>query len=482
MFHVELQSKRSKAALRFFTYGVMTFATILISAVFILLALGYRFDNRSYSFEQGGLIQFRSTPQNAVITVDGKRQSFTTPGKLTIPAGKHDITMNLPGYRGWSKSINIAAGQLLWLNYTRFIPNDITTQTVREFDRMDSALISPNRRYAALLQKASEPRITYADIRDEKNPQFQTADIPASAYTAVPGAADNFELIEWQLDGRYLLVRHRAGEVNEVIRLDREQPGQAVNLTAKYGPISNVQFLGSNADIVVAQTGNELRRLDVNGTNSQLLLSGITYFELYRDNLIGFIAERQGVRQAGVYVDGRETVVKEVPLSGSPLKIDVSNYYNDDYLAVADGKTVTIIRKPAEVTAMTPRTDLTFTIDQPVVEWLYFSNNGRMLVAQNQASFTTYDLEVAQTYRRSFQTSQPVTRPFKWFDDYNLYVDLDNALRIVEYDGTNERALASVVPGYPVSISENDQAVFSFAKATDGRINLQRSNLVAGQQ
>lgn len=480
MFHVDLHSKRAKLALRFFTYGVMTVATIVISAVAILLALGYRFDNTSLTFEQGGLIQFRSTPQNAFISVDDKQLGFRTPGKLTVAAGKHDVAVRLDGYRDWRKTIDIEAGQLLWLNYVRLVPNDITTEAVRGFSGLDGALISPNRRYAVMLPKAGEPRLVYADIRNEQEPAFREAAIPAQAYTApVGGAPQTFELIEWQLDGRYLLVRHTTGDINEVIRLDRERPEEAINISAKYGPISRVQFLGNNANAVVALVGAELRRLDVTGSESRLLAAGITSFELYRDDLIGFIAERDGARLAGVYKNDRETILKEVPVDETPMRVDVSNYYNDDYLAISQGKTVTIVRNPSEASVSRPRTDIVFTIEQPAVEWLYFSNNGRMLVAQYQGSFTTYDLELTEAYRRTFDTNAPVTRPFKWFDDYNLYVDLGGNLRIVEFDGANERSLTSVAEGYPVSISENGEAMFSFGRNTsNGETVLQRSNLI----
>lgn len=181
MFRVNLQSKRSKLAVRYFTYGVMTVTTLLISTLCILLALGYRFNDASLSFEQGGLIQFRSVPQSSVVTIDGKRQNFVTPGKATVNVGQHEIIMKLDGYREWRKTVDIDAGQLLWLNYTRFIPNDITTETVKDFESSAGSLISPNRRFAVILPKVQEPRLIFADIRDETDPKFKEAVIPQSA-------------------------------------------------------------------------------------------------------------------------------------------------------------------------------------------------------------------------------------------------------------------------------------------------------------
>jgi hypothetical protein len=61
MFPISLKSKKAKLALRFFTYGVMTLATVLLTTLAVFYALGYRFNRDTFTFEQGGLVQFRSS-------------------------------------------------------------------------------------------------------------------------------------------------------------------------------------------------------------------------------------------------------------------------------------------------------------------------------------------------------------------------------------------------------------------------------------
>jgi hypothetical protein len=80
MFNPDLSSKRAKLALRFFTYGVMTVASAVLTAFLVFVALGYRLD-KDFNFSQGGLVQFRSFPNSANVTVDGKVQNFHTPDK-----------------------------------------------------------------------------------------------------------------------------------------------------------------------------------------------------------------------------------------------------------------------------------------------------------------------------------------------------------------------------------------------------------------
>src|SRR5690606_25865776 len=107
MKKIDLSSKRAKLAIRFFTYGIMTLSTIVLTVVLIFVALGYRFDQRDLTFDQGGLVQFRSAPEGAAITIDGQRQSIKTPEKANLDAGQHTFGMDLTGYRPWQKTVSL---------------------------------------------------------------------------------------------------------------------------------------------------------------------------------------------------------------------------------------------------------------------------------------------------------------------------------------------------------------------------------------
>lgn len=463
MKNIDFESPRTRLAIRFFTYGVMTISTIAISAICLLFALGYRFDNNSLSVTQGGLIQLVSTPTNAQILLNGKTQDFRTPNKTTVMAGTYDVTMKLDGYRDWNKTVRIEAGQILWLNYTRFVPNDITTSNIREFDTLHASLASPNRRFIVMQPSVSDPRLVVADIRNEDQVVFAETTLPVSSYTQREGQEHTFEMMEWNLDGRYLLIRHTVGDVSEFIRFDRQNPSEAINLSARFGAISRAQFAGNNGNVLYAIVGNELQQINVSGDDRESLATGVTFFVVYRGDTIGYIADKQNKKEVGIIKDGRETAVSEAP-AGTELSIAISHYFNHDYLAVANGQNVTIIKDPADAAITVDKVNEDFKIDQPKAEWLYFSNNGRFLVSQHQGSFTTYDLELKDTYKRQFATSQQVMRPFKWLDDYNLWVDLDNTLRIVEFDGTNERVITSVERGHSVTLSDNADVLFSIGK------------------
>lgn len=479
MIHTDTDSRRSRIAIRFFTYGVMTISTIVISTICVLFALGYRFDNESRTVEQGGLLQFVSTPANATVEINGKRQSARTPSKANIFPGRHDITMKLAGYRDWNKTVEVEAGQIHWLNYARFVPQEITTTSVKEFDTLHASQVSPNKRYIVLQPAANEPRLIIANIRNEDNVLFDEFSIPESAYTRIEGEVSNFELIEWNLDGRYLLVRHTTGEAEEFIRFDRQNPEQAINLSSKFGPITKAQFAGNNGNVIFALVEGQLRRVTVSGdSEAEVLADGVSFFVVYRGDTIGFIADKDERREVGIIKNGRETIVQDYPAQ-TPLTIALSNYFNNDYMAIATENKVDIIREPADAQTAVAKMTASFVIEQPTVQWLYFSNHGRFLVAQHQGAFTTYDLELNKKHQREFSTSQEVMRPFRWIDDYYLWIDLDNSLRIVEFDGANERVITSVERGYSVTLSGNGEILFSIGRNSETKSYLlQQSPMV----
>lgn len=133
--HHHSNSKR-QIAIRSFTYGVMT-AAVLAAALFcLLIVLGYQFNRTSGKLEQGSLLQLRSFPSDANILINNQLQNFTTPDKKNIAAGDHAITMQREGYNDWSKAIHLRPGELMWLNYTRFVPKSVVTEEIQEFNAL----------------------------------------------------------------------------------------------------------------------------------------------------------------------------------------------------------------------------------------------------------------------------------------------------------------------------------------------------------
>src|SRR5690606_33348605 len=127
-------------------YAVSTLAVITIVTAAILFIQGYRLDSH-HGLEQGALLQFRSLPSGATITVDSKTIGSRTPAKYTVLSGKHAFIMERDGYKPWAKVLDIKAGTLTWLDYIRLIPTDIQVNTVKQYESIAAMKASPDRRF-----------------------------------------------------------------------------------------------------------------------------------------------------------------------------------------------------------------------------------------------------------------------------------------------------------------------------------------------
>lgn len=478
---IDLSSKRVQVALRFFTYGVMAVSTAVLTAGAIFYAMGYRF-NQNLTVEQGGLVQLRSLPEGAQVFVDGKDKGVQTPGRAYVEARSHTIEMRLSGYRTWQRTVDVAPGQLLWLDYTRFWPNDIKTTSLKTFPAINYNLQSPDRRWIMLQEQANNPTFTLADVSNEKQPVFTPFTIPDAMLTKKDGHIGNLTLLEWDLGSRYLLVRHDNGDVHELLRLDRNKAADAVNISQVMRlNIGEAHFAGSNSNVLYAQTGDVLRRLDISGASvSGALAIGLKKFVVYGDDRLAYVAERElepgAIKQVvGIYQGGKETLVRTYPANIS-VQIALTEYFRHQYLAVNQGDTIVeVIRDPLEVTKDSSASTVKFALDQPV-SWLKFSASGRMVVAGNGSSWATHDLEVDKTYQSKFN-DVVVTTPLQWLDDFYLYTTAGGKLRIVEFDGQNGLEVANTTDGLTIGLSQNNKSLFSVGVSQNGQ-SLQASRLV----
>lgn len=482
MFRIDLSSKRARLSLRFFTYGVMTVATIVLTSLAVLHVMGYRFNRSLLTFEQGGLVQFRSQPNNARVVLDGKIQPFTTPGRANLPAGMHDVEMRLDGYRAWQKSVQVAPGQLLWLNYVRFIPETVQTAPLRTFDTLVRVVASPDKRWLLLQEQAAMPQFVIADAGNPQEPVYTTITLPDAQLTKRDGKLGQFAVAEWDLSSRYILIRHINGDTREFIRVDRTGREDAVNVSQLFGlHIIDAHFSGSNPNILYARTDDVLRRLDISSRSaSAALVTGLTQFSVYGDDTIAFTALRQDDRTAeqvlGIYHGHAQTIARAAP-ADAQVRFAYGEYFRHTYLAFTMGDGIMhILRDPMTASASDAAEFASYDLGFKA-SWLRLSDNGRMVIAGHQNAFQTYDLELDRTYVGTVPGATTDDRSPAWLDDYYLWTDGADTLRIFEFDGTNNQQITAVAPGFSVSLSQNGQALFSIGKNADGQYVLQRSDL-----
>lgn len=473
-------SKRKRQAILCFTYGFMTLATLAISAVCILLIMGYRFDITDRSIEQGGLLQFRSTPGNAKVIVNDKLQNFTTPGKLDVPVGTHTVKMQKEGYKEWTKTTNVKAGELRWLNYARLVPTKIDHKTMYKFTAgVSESLATPDRRYLAVINTPQAPTVQIIDIRNETNFVARSLTIPEDQLTLTDGQTSQFSIVEWDFGSRFILVLHRSGDVSEYIRLDRSNDtGGARNITKEFNlPFSDMHFSGTSGNALYALTNKDIRKIDTAaGSVSQPLVTDVESYRLYRENDISFVALRNDKRIAGVFIDNKETIVRSVAVE-QPMMVDLSRYYSRYYLAISTPAGLDIVKDPAETSETGRRNHAQLTKRSGDATWVDFVSSGRFVLIGNTTGYSLYDLETEESHAVTAATNQTSDKAPRWLDDYYMVSTVSGKAKIFEYDGQNTHDIATAHPTLPAFISEDGTFLYSFIDVA-GSMTLQSSRMI----
>lgn len=472
-YDVDKKKRKLTLGLR---YAVMTIAVAIISTICILLALGYRFDFTSNRVEQGALVQFDSFPNNATITLDGEVLSYKTAGKSEVATGTHDVVFSKDGYRNWTKHFTVKAGEVRWLTYARLVPTTVQTDSVKEFEGVASELPSPDRKSIALLTKSDSPVLTLVDIADPKKIATETITIPQDVLVAPAGVTHVYSLIEWNLNSKYLLVKHDAGSVHEYLRVNVTDAKDVVNLSTKFGVSFTDIHFSSESTFYGVENGN-LRKFDLGSSSlSEPLAKDVVQMRLYGSSDIVYVRHTDAQYVVGVIVGGKAYKVSSYD-DTTPLLVDITSYFSDRYVAITRGGSFELIKSPEKSASdgLAKVVTLSYPSD---LKWLDISSNGRFVITGNGAQFMTYDIELKQRTDANFPSllSDTTIAP-QWLDGYMLVSTGDNKLRWSDFDGNNQQIITDALPALPVTLSTDNKLLYNFTKTQAGVVSLQASKL-----
>lgn len=477
-------SQRRQPWTRTVIYSFMTTTVAVIVAILVLIVLGYSFNQRDGRLEQGGLLQFASTPTGATVTLDELTLSSRTNTKSTVASGSHSVSFDRSGYRTWKKTINIAPGQIGWVNYARLIPTDIKPKSVRTLTAISGSLASPGHKWILLHEAADQPVFELANIEDDSI-EHTTVTLPADVYTApAEGQPQSFAIESWSNNDNAVLIRHTYnGGQNEWILLDRDEPEKSVNINTTYGVSpTKLVFAGGGDRLLFVQTDDIVRRINLDDqTLSRPLVTHVSTFNVYDEKTIVYAAAASdgGERMVGyAAMDIPQPVIIHVyPGDGLPLLVDMATYFNKKYLSVAYGQTLTI--ESGDLPTAGNKGDLKQYAQLSIPEGvsrLTMSRNGRFVVSEIPGGFATYDLELKKYDKTNWAYPAAAQRTVAWLDDYIIWSDNGGHMRLYDFDGANQQTIMTVVEGNTVTISPNGKYIYGITKSDKG-FDLTRAQL-----
>lgn len=483
-------TKRQQTIRQVLTYIAMTISVLVIVTGVTLLLLGYRLDTNNGQLEQGAFLQFETVPSGATITIDGQTLNAKTPAKNTVRAGTHTFVMQRDGYEPWQKTLDVKAGTLTWLNYAQLVPKERKTELVTAYDTLAGSLATADGKTMLIQKLSSVPTFDVVDLRSD-DVKTSTVTIPATVYSnaTTAGVTHTFTIDKWDDGGRYVLILHAYGDKKEWLAMDTRDATATKNVTNLLDlDISSIVFSGTSGNILYALSSGGIRKLDLSaGTISRSLVTNVTNFDLFETNVITFVGTDPAdatKRVVGLYREGdtgAHILRSTTSDSTTPLHIVTSRYFNQDYVAIAEGPKVDILRGSYPSSAADDTTSLVsfnnFMFGTNV-DRISFSPGGDYLLAQSGVQFTSLDIE-HERFNNYTVTVDPsvIVAPFKWLDADHTWSDYTDLLTIREFDGANAATINQALSGQGVAQTQNGRWLYSMGKTETG-YQLQRVRMI----
>ena len=463
---------------------------LIIVTVAILSVMGYRLDSGNKRLEQGALLQFDSKPNGADVYVDGGLVNGRTATKQTVVAGVHTVVMKKDGYQDWSRTLDAPAGTLTWLDYTRFVPKKLPIEKVTTHSSLVGARISPDYKWALLQEKSDSAVFQLADLR-ASDVKSTTLTLPADSYSdaQTPDVTHSFSIVSWDKGGRYVLLKHIYRDQTEWLVLDSQDQTKVTNITRVFSTgFSDIKFAGTDGKIFYSLTNDgTIRRVDLSAqTLSRALVTHVSSFNLFDSKIVSYTGVDPSdatKRVAGVYRDGDESahVLKSITSTDAVLQIAVGRYYNDDYVAIAEGNVVTILKGDYPSSSAQDNTSLetyaTFELSG-AVSALSFSSTGDYVVAQSGETFKSYEIEHMREAVGAVKVAAgQAASTLRWLDPAHLWNDDGGTLLMRDFNGENVYSIMTVEPGFDASLSQSGRYFYAVGK-DDAGYHLQRVKMI----
>jgi hypothetical protein len=466
----------------------MVFSVCVLVTIITLFMLGFRFDSNKGNLEQNAFLQFSSTPSGATVTIDGI-VSGSTSSKSSVQGGKHTIVMWRDGYQTWQKTVSVQPGTLTWLNYTLLIPKKLTVEPVAAYKTIYSSLASPKGNYILVQPQSNVPSYKLIDISSD-NIASKDITIPTDIYSepSTIGVTHTFDIEKWDDGERYVIIKHSYGDKTEWIVLDTQDVTQTKNVTKTFNiAIDKTIFSSDSGNSLYVLSSGDIRKLDLSAdTISKPLVSNVSDFDFYNDSkVITYIGNGKtgtNERVVGLFREGdsESAVLRTVKGSANvPLHIATTHYFNENYVAISEGKKVDILSGSYPNTTSDNANSLKVIssfISQQDVQILSFSPKGQYVFVQSGANFSSYDLEY-QKLSSSTISSVAEVPPLQWLDEYHVWSDTGGILSIREFDGANAHTINPVLTGQAATLTNNGRFLYSVNKTATG-YQLQRVRMI----
>lgn len=476
----------------------MTVSVIAIVVVATLASMGF-FVTSSGKIEQSGLIQIHSMPTGATAELDGSVLFSKTNLSRTLTPGEHSLKLSRDGYDSWQKSIKMSSGMLVRLYYPRlFLLNRKAEVALRLGEDLEFYLPSNDQTYVLYATRDSA-QWNLINIKDDE-PKVTRVDVSA----ILPGVQEgkflgNVEAMRWNNNSDSVLTKVSYDGKAEWILINLKDAKQSLNLTRAFGlEFVQVEIIDDAAGQLFALENHQLRKINTSDQSiSRVLLNNIESFANNKTNVVYVMqntvkAGEQPTKVIGVYRDGERggTVLMTVA-NDVTTHVALTRYYDEDYIIYTVGNEMNVLygavptyRENVQETDFSGlKVLLNKTRLAAVPKQAALSPEGEYLVAQDGRQFMVVDFEMGELIEYEADEAN-----YNWTSEGMMAVVTDGALKVWDFDYTNQRVLVKyvsegdmeaeldpvttksnvVLTQYPTVISDNNRYIYYVVQTKTG--------------
>lgn len=458
-------------------YVLVAIALLLISTILLFVAYGFGLKNGQVI--QSGLVFLSSTPNPGQIYIDGARYQNDTNARMVLPEGTYQVALKRSGYRDWNRSITVRGGTVTSFSYPLFIPDNLTTSTVRGYTAAP-ALVSQSGdgRWLLVARPASLTSYDLYDLNDIKKEPVVMA-VPADIFSGT-ATSQTLTAVAWADDNTHLLVRHVYDAHTEYVLFDRSAPEKSVNLTKQFNlPTADIELTLQNGKYdhywMFNKATHEVLRAST-GAAPTVYVSNVLTYAPYNDDTVVYDAPDPS-DQSKVDVnlfDGHATYLIRRDKTSSLYLLSITNYSGNVYVATssADQGVAYVYKNPV---SQLSNDQLGVAVPVQVLRissptYVAFSWNSQYVLFESGSRLATYDAENDQAY--DYALPSPPDAPqthVAWMDGARIAYVSGGQIVTFDYDGLNRQTLVSADPRYDLAFAQSFKYLYNFAPSASDK-------------
>ena len=453
--------KRMETVRLLITEAIMVLVIIVTAVILTFVAMGYNFNNNG-EIGQSGLVQLRSYPSGASITIDGDTILARTTASRMLTAGDHTIKLSKDGYDTWEKTVTSESGRLLKLEYMRLFYQDRTAEEIKAYDgSLGFFSPTPNRDYAILALSGSSTW-QYLDLRGDSATETEL-----DLAELLKGL--EVKTVSWNEDSDKLLVQALRTNETEWLLINVKDVKESVNLSKEFAmSFSELRFMNDSGDKLIALQNGNIRTIATGSkTVSQVLAEDVKKFDFVGD----YIVFLNNAQKLGIINGETKTEVTEYS-ADNLINVTAADYIGDKYLAISENNKITIYKGdlPNDERSLS---DMEKVLEEEisfVPSSLKVYGNNELIVARDGKKAAVFDAESRKLYQYELDVEDVFL-----LDGYMVGEIVDGKLIVMDFDGTNKREITSA--GSAALITRNNKWLYYFT-VSENKINLTREKIV----